>query len=62
MGWWQKNNMRMVQFNLQQEDAAIDVAAVVEQLKQWHANAVMTGAGGITAYYPTDLPYHYRSP
>lgn len=62
MGWWQKNSMRMVQFNLQQEDAAVDVAGVVNQLKQWHANAVMTGAGGITAYYPTALPYHYRSP
>lgn len=62
MGWWEKNNMRMVQFNLQQEDAAADVAAIIKQLKQWHANTVMTGAGGITAYYPTDLPYHYRSP
>lgn len=62
MPWWESNSMRMVQFNLQQEDAAVDVAAVVDQLKRWHANAVMTGAGGITAYYPTALPYHYRSP
>ncbi len=62
MPWWGNNTLRMVQFNLQQEDAAVDVERVVSQLKEFHANAVMTGAGGITAYYPTALPWHYRSP
>ena len=62
MGWWETNRLRMVQFNLQQEDAAIDTSRLVEQLKSYHANAVMIGAGGIVSYYPTNLPYHYRSP
>lgn len=62
MSWWHRNTMRMIQFNLQAEDAAVDAQELVSWLKSMNANAVMIGAGGITAYYPTQLPYHYRSP
>ena len=62
MGWWTENKLRMVQFNMMQEDAAVPAKRLVEVLKDYHANAVMMGAGGIVAMYPTKLPFHYRSP
>ncbi len=62
MGWWTENKLRMVQFNMMQEDAAVPAEHLVEILKSYHANAVMMGAGGIVAMYPTNLPFHYRSP
>lgn len=62
MGWWMENKLRMVQFNMMQEDAAVPAERLVKMLKDYHANAVMMGAGGIVAMYPTSLPFHYRSP
>ncbi|MDL2319425.1 family 10 glycosylhydrolase, partial [Eubacteriales bacterium OttesenSCG-928-A19] len=62
MPWWTENRMRMVQFNLVATNAAADTDRLVEQLKGFHANALMTGAGGIVAYYPSKLPYAYVSP
>ena len=62
MGWWTENKLRMVQFNMMQEDASVPAERLVELLKGYHANAVMMGAGGIVAMYPTELPFHYRSP
>lgn len=62
MGWWTSNNLRMIQFNMMQEDAAVPASRLVETLRACHANAVMMGAGGIVAMYPTALPFHYRSP
>ena len=62
MGWWTENKLRMVQFNMMQEDAAVPAERLVQALKSYHANAVMMGAGGIVSMYPTQLPFHYRSP
>jgi hypothetical protein len=60
-GWW-LTPRRMIQTNLREIDAGMDVAAYVASLKAAGANVVLFNVGGIVANYPTDLPYHYRNP
>lgn len=62
MSWWLENNIRMIQNNLRDIDAAMDVDKLVEALESFDCNCVMVGAAGITAYYPSDLPEQYVSP
>jgi len=59
--WW-LTPRRMIQTNLREIDAAMDVAAYVASLKEAGANVVLLNVGGIVANYPTDLPYQYRNP
>jgi hypothetical protein len=59
--WW-LTPRRMIQTNLREIDAGMDVAAYVASLKAAGANVVLFNVGGIVANYPTDLPYHYRNP
>lgn len=61
MAWWSKNNLRLVQNNLRETDANLDVDALIGQLKDFGANVLMMNAGGIVAFYPTKLEYHYRA-
>ena len=61
-GWWMKEPIRWVQTNLRQTDAGLDAKRVVQQLSDMRANVLLEGMGGIAAYYPTEVPYHYRSP
>lgn len=60
--WWYQNRMRLIQFNLTGANGSADPAQVVQWLKDMHANAVMIGAGGITAFYRSTLPYVYMCP
>ena len=60
-GWW-LTPRRLIQTNLREIDAGMDVAAYVASLKAAGANVVLFNVGGIVANYPTDLPYHYRNP
>ena len=62
MAWWLENRTRMIQNNLRDVDARMDVDLFVENLKSFDANCVMVGAAGITAFYPTCLPFATRSP
>jgi len=62
MPWWKENRMRLAQFNLMETDAGADPGELVRWLKSMHANALMTGAGGIVSYYPSRLPFVYASP
>ena len=62
MPWWLQNNLRMIQNNLRDMDAEMDVDALVEELQSFHANAVMVGAAGISAFYPTKQPFQTPSP
>lgn len=62
MHWWQKNDLRMIQLNLRDIDAAMDVDAMVDNLASFHANTVMVGAGGITSFFPTELDCQTVSP
>ncbi len=61
--WWQKP-LRIVQTNLQVVDTPqIDPAEVMCRLREeLHANAVIFNAGGIYAWYPTEVPYHFINP
>ncbi len=61
-GWWMSGPLRWLQLNLRQTDAAADPRRIVDQVEGFHANVLHFGMGGIVAYYPTDVPFHYRSP
>jgi uncharacterized lipoprotein YddW (UPF0748 family) len=61
-GWWMKEPIRWVQTNLRETDAAADVSHLMDQLSDMRANVLLTGMGGIVAYYPTTAPFHYPSP
>ncbi|TDF99840.1 hypothetical protein E1757_06560 [Paenibacillus piri] len=61
MAWWSKNNLRLIQNNLREVDANLDVDALIAQLQELSANVLMMNAGGIVAFYPTQLEYHYRA-
>ena len=54
--------IRWVQTNIRQTDAGQDVKRLVGQLADMRANVLLEGMGGIVAYYPTQVPFHYPSP
>ncbi len=61
--WWKRNNLRVIQTNLPDFTAeSIEPKAFVDQLVAASANTLIINAGGIMAFYPTKLPYHYRNP
>ena len=61
-GWWMREPIRWVQTNLRQTDASLDAARLVSELADMQANVLLQGMGGIVAYYPTAVEYHYPSP
>lgn len=61
-GWWMQEPIRWVQTNLRETDAALDPSRLVNQLADMRANVLLVGMGGIAAYYPTQVPFHYPSP
>ncbi len=60
--WWNRTPVRLIQTNMREIDALMDVDAFVRSLEQASANVVLVNVGGIVANYPTRLPYHYRNP
>lgn len=54
--------IRWVQTNLRQTDASLDPGRLVGQLAEMRANVLLFGMGGIVAYYPTKVEFHYPSP
>jgi len=55
--------VRMIQPNLRMIDAkGLRGEKLVRQCRDYGANAVLANAGGIVAWYPTVLPYHWRNP
>ena len=61
-GWWMKEPIRWVQTNLRETDATLDPNRLVNELAGMRANVLLMGMGGIAAYYPTKVPFHYPSP
>ncbi|NHN32965.1 alpha-amylase family protein [Paenibacillus agricola] len=61
MAWWEHNNLRLIQNNLRETDANLDVDLLIEELNKLSTNVLMMNAGGIVAFYPTELEYHYRA-
>jgi hypothetical protein len=61
-GWWTKEPLRWLQNNLREPDGAADPKRVVEEAARFGANVLHINAGGIVAFYPTRMEYHYPSP
>lgn len=62
MGWWSNNNMRLIQNNMTDLNAAMDVDRWLDVLKSFHCTVALVGVGGITSFYPTKLEYQVISP
>lgn len=62
MSWWMRNNLRMIQNNLREVDADLDVDKLIGKLQELSANTLMMNAGGMFAFYPTQLQYQYTTP
>ena len=60
--WWNRTPIRLIQTNLREMDALMDVNAFVKSIEDASANVVLINVGGIVANYPTKLPFHYRNP
>ena len=60
-GWFDRP-MRWVQLTLVENDPGqFDPKFWLDYFKQIRADAACLSAGGIVAYYPTDIPLHHRS-
>lgn len=61
--WWKRNNLRVIQMNLPAYEAAtINADSIVTDLVACSANTLLINAGGIMAFYPTKLDFHYQNP
>lgn len=61
--WWRQNNLRVIQTNLPDyEAAALNADSLVNDLMNYSANTLIINAGGIMAFYPSKLDYHYINP
>lgn len=61
--WWKQNNLRVIQTNLPDYEAAtLNPDSLVADLLHYSANTLLINAGGIMAFYPTQLDFHYSNP
>jgi Hypothetical glycosyl hydrolase 6/Beta-galactosidase trimerisation domain len=61
-GDWFDRPMRWAQLNLTEDDPAkMDVPFWLDYFKRIHADAACLSAGGVVAFYPTDVKFHHRS-
>jgi hypothetical protein len=61
--WWKPNTMRLVQTNLPAYEAAtLHPDSLLKDLGDFSANTLLINAGGIMAFYPTALDFHYPNP
>ncbi|WP_057935603.1 family 10 glycosylhydrolase [Algoriphagus resistens] len=61
--WWKANNLRVIQTNLPAYEAeTLVVDSLIADLKSLSANTLIINAGGIMAFYPTQLEYQYTNP
>ncbi|MDR7130841.1 hypothetical protein J2X69_003200 [Algoriphagus sp. 4150] len=63
ISWWKANNLRVIQTNLPAYEAeTLEVDSLIADLKSLSANTLIINAGGIMAFYPTQLEYQYTNP
>jgi hypothetical protein len=60
--WWNRTPIRLIQTNLREIDALMNVDDFVKSIEAASANVVLLNVGGIVANYPTKLPFHYKNP
>jgi hypothetical protein len=58
--WW-LTPQRMIQTNLREIDATMDIDRYVRDIKAFGANVVLFNVGGIVANYPTKHPTHWKN-
>ena len=59
---WFDGPMRWVQLTLVENDPGrFDPQFWLDYFRRVHADAACLSAGGIVAYYPTEVPLHHRS-
>ncbi len=59
---WFDRPMRWAQITLAENDPpTFDVDFWLDYIRSIHADAVCLSAGGVVAYYPTEVPLHHRS-
>lgn len=59
---WYDGPMRWVQLTLVENDpGTFDPQFWLDYFRRLHADAATLSAGGIVAYYPTEIPLHHRS-
>lgn len=59
--WWNRTPIRLIQTNLREIDALMNVDDFVKSIETASANVVLLNVGGIVANYPTKLPFHYKN-
>jgi hypothetical protein len=59
MAWWQQKPMRLIQTNLRETDALLDIDEYMQSLEEFSADALLFNVGGIVANYPSELEFHY---
>ena len=61
--WWKQNNLRVIQTNLPAYEAAtLNPDSLLKDLEACSANTLLINAGGIMAFYPTQLDFQYTNP
>ncbi|WFR62775.1 hypothetical protein P9222_32490 [Paenibacillus amylolyticus] len=45
MNWWSSNQLRLIQNNLREIDAGMNVDLLMKELQEFHANVLMMNAG-----------------
>jgi hypothetical protein len=56
--WW-KESKRIIQYNLQMKDAPLmDAKKIAQDTLDMGGNAITVNAGGVSAWYPTKVPFH----
>lgn len=61
MTWWLENRLRMIQNNLRDIDADMDVEQWFREIQASYCNCVMVGAGGISSFFPSELSFQTPS-
>ena len=59
--WW-RSPFRVVQTNIREPDAAMDVPAIGQDILDTGANAWLLNTAGIVSFHPTALDYRYPTP
>lgn len=60
--WWMREPIRWLQTNLRETDAALDPPKFIQAVSDFNANVFLMAMGGISAFYPSQVQYHYVSP
>ena len=60
-GWWLTEPVSLIQTNLRETDSDLDPKALIKWVKEFPFNTILFSFGGITAHYPTNVRYHYKS-